>query len=70
MGKDISAGAEEGGCADGRALAARAGTDAGRAAGAAAGMTPSREVTPQLRRRSTRGSLAAAAASVRGLQFL
>ncbi|KAK9837514.1 hypothetical protein WJX81_008059 [Elliptochloris bilobata] len=45
------------------ALAARTGGALSRAAGAAAGMTPSREVTPQLRRRSMRGSTAAAAAS-------
>lgn len=69
-GKDRLACAEEGGSMGGGGPAARAGDDASRAAGAAAGMTPSREVTPQLRRRSTRGSLAAAAASVRRLQVL
>lgn len=44
--------------------AERAARGAGGGAGAAAGMTPSREVTPQLRRRSSRVT-AAAAASVR-----
>ena len=63
--QDTSTSADGGPSAESGALAAWAGADAGKAAGVAAGMTPSREITPQLRRRSTRGSLAAAAASVR-----